>query len=574
MHCRPTWFLSLISLVIAPCATALLRAAEPIDLSGAQVWTRDGELTAAESAAVSILIDEVEKRTKIRWNHVKGEEPAGGPLIVLASRLEMGARGLSVNNDNWPSSHSPEAFSVYRDGSGPTTRIYVLAHESRGVMYGVGYLLRHLEMMPNRVTVAHNVRADMTPDKALRGHQIGYRPRANSWDAWTVDQFEQYFRDLIVFGANAVENIPFQDNDPGPLMKLPRDRMNVEFSKLCAKYDLQHWVWIPVEFALADEPDKADAFLTRQSAFYAECPRLDGIFVPGGDPGSNPSSALMPYLERMADVCTEHHNEAKIWVSLQGFKQADIDDFYQYVEKNNPDWLGGVVMGPSSPPLNVTRERLPERYGIRWYPDITHNVRCQYPIPWLDPVWGLTVGREGVNPRPRDFAAIYENERRMTNGFITYSDGIHDDFNKNFWSALGLDPSISSREFAEQYARYFFRGDVSVFGADALAGLEENLRGSAESNGSVQGTLALWQKMDEALPKGRNWRFDMHLFRAYCDAYTQRRLVFETNLEREAIRTLDSHSFESDMAMKLAETILARADTEPVHPEMLQRIES
>ena len=42
----------------------------------------------------------------------------------------------------------------------------------------------------------------------MRGHQTSYRPKTNSYDAWTVDMWEQYIRDLAVFGANSYELIP------------------------------------------------------------------------------------------------------------------------------------------------------------------------------------------------------------------------------------------------------------------------------------------------------------------------------------------------------------------------------
>ena len=50
-----------------------------------------------------------------------------------------------------------------------------------------------------------------SPAYPIRGHQLGYRNTANSWDAWTVDQYEQYIRELALFGSNCIENIPFQD---------------------------------------------------------------------------------------------------------------------------------------------------------------------------------------------------------------------------------------------------------------------------------------------------------------------------------------------------------------------------
>ena len=65
-------------------------------------------------------------------------------------------------------------------------------------------------------------------------------------------QFEQYIRELAIFGSNCVENIPFQDDSPGPLMRVPRKEMNVRMSEICRRYDQDYWLWTPADFDLAD----------------------------------------------------------------------------------------------------------------------------------------------------------------------------------------------------------------------------------------------------------------------------------------------------------------------------------
>ena len=201
----------------------------------------------------------------------------------------------------------------------------------------------------------------------------------------------------------------------------------------------------------------------------------------------------------MAVVLRKYHPKATIWISLQRVSQSDTDYFYAYLASKKPDWYGGTVMGPSSPPMEITRQRTPKRYKLRWYPDITHIIRCQYPIPWLDPAWGVTLGREPVNPRPVDYAAIYQNDYRFTDGFLSYSDGVHDDFNKCLWSQLAWQPDIPPRDVAVEYARYFFRPDLAQAGADGLLALELNLRGGIVTNSSVDGTLLEWQQFERKL---------------------------------------------------------------------------
>ena len=99
-----------------------------------------------------------------------------------------------------------------------------------GVLFGVGRLLRELRLGRLKVTLPAGFQAESAPTTALRGHQIGYRPKTNSYDGWTVALWEQYLRDLAVFGCNAIELIPPRSDDAAysPLFPLPPLRMMTE----------------------------------------------------------------------------------------------------------------------------------------------------------------------------------------------------------------------------------------------------------------------------------------------------------------------------------------------------------
>ena len=543
-----------------------------LDLAGAVVVTRPGQLPAAEAVASRVLVEEVARRSGITWK-MASEWPGGdGPVIALTV-AEGPSPWMAQAGGSQPAA-KPESFAIsVLAGAGQRTVVVVRGRDGRGVLFGVGRLLRSLELGQGKTRLGAGFGVSESPDVPIRGHQIGYRARANSWDAWTVAQFDQHFRELAIFGANCIENIPFEDNDPSPHFKLPREEMNQRIAGLCDQYDLDHWVWVPVQVALPNAPLEA-AFLQRQEAFYKACKRLDAVFVPGGDPGDNHAKELLPFLEKMAATLAKHHPRAKVWLSLQGFKPLDVDHFYAYVDAKNPAWLGGVVMGPSSPPLEETRQRLTASYPIRWYPDITHTVRCQYPVPWWDPAFGATLGREPVCPRPRDMASIYRLGKSFTTGFITYSDGIHDDFNKALWSQLGWRPTLDIRAFAMDYARFFFRHDLAEPGGDALLALENNWRGSLAENSSVEGTLKLWQAIEKTHgPLGDNWRLEMHLMRAYYDAYTRQRLLRETRLQQQALGRLRSAGrLGAAEAIRLAQADLASATEQPVRPSWREQI--
>ncbi|MGD0365022.1 MAG: hypothetical protein ABSC93_29430 [Bryobacteraceae bacterium] len=75
--------------------------------------------------------------------------------------------------------------------------------------------------------------------------------------------------------------------------------------------------------------------------------------------------------------------------------------------------------------------------------------------------------------------------------------------------------------------------------------------------------------MERAAPPGvlRNWRFQQALYRAYYDAYTRRRLLYETALEEEAMRKL-----RESRDTGAAAAILDRAAPHPVAPDWRARI--
>ena len=169
----------------------------------------------------------------------------------------------------------------------------------------------------------------------------------------------------------------------------------------------------------------------------------------------------MPFLARVTEVLHRSHPRATLWVSPQGFNQAWLDEFLAIL-KEEPPWLAGVVHGPQVRiSMADLRKAVPKRYPIRTYPDITHSQQCQFPVPDWDVAFSLTEGREVINPRPRDEAAIFRYYQPDSIGFITYSEGCNDDVNKFVWSSLGWDPDVDVEEILRQYKRAFI-GDESL----------------------------------------------------------------------------------------------------------------
>ena len=187
-----------------------------------------------------MLLEEVQRRSHARWTLVRPQRHGGATIHVgrLAS-LRRGPLATRLNG----AAPGPEG---YRITTAPNSLVVAGADE-RGVLFGVGHVLRTLELSPGRVVLPAPLDVTETPVVAIRGHQLGYRPKTNSYDAWDVAQWEQYIRDLAVFGTNAIELIPPRSDDAAdsPHFPLPQMEMMVEMSRIADKYGLDVWIWYP-----------------------------------------------------------------------------------------------------------------------------------------------------------------------------------------------------------------------------------------------------------------------------------------------------------------------------------------
>ncbi len=573
--------LFLPALFVLCCAAACASAAvaELTDITGAVLVT-PATMTKAEQNAADMLLDEVEARTGVRWGETHawpGDAPvvlALGPQESLASFAGPHAAAFADN----PVAGRSEGFRIRGAETGEKKAVVIAGNDARGVLFGVGRLLREMRMSRGRVLVPAGLDIATAPETALRGHQLGYRPKTNSYDAWTAEMWEQYIRDLAVFGANAVELIPPRSDDDAdsPHFPLPQLEMMRRMSQICDDHGIDVWVWYPALDKDYSKPETVDAAMAEWGAVFAALPRIDAIFVPGGDPGHTPPEHMMALLERATETLRQTHPKAQMWMSPQGFTKEWMDGFMDFMRTRQPAWLTGIVFGPQNRmKLADLRAGLPQQYPIRHYPDITHTIQCQFPVPDWDYAFAITEQREPVNPRPTQYARIYQMFKEGTIGFLTYSEGCNDDVNKTVWSGLGWDSAAPVDGILREYGRYFISPDAADAFAQGLLALERNWTGPLASNDCVPVTLAQFQEMERnATPQMKlNWRFQQALYRAYYDALVQRRLLYETLLEQEAMDALRRAGTTGTLhALDKAEAALMRAVDEPAAEELRARV--
>jgi hypothetical protein len=96
--------------------------------------------------------------------------------------------------------------------------------------------------------------------------------------------------------------------------------MMTGMSHLADSYGHDVWIWYPALDKDYSDPQTVAAALREWGEVFSKLPRLDAVFVPGGDPGHTPPKLLMPPAKQTENL-HRYHPKAQMWVS-PGFTQA------------------------------------------------------------------------------------------------------------------------------------------------------------------------------------------------------------------------------------------------------------
>jgi hypothetical protein len=540
--------------------------------------------TPQEQAIVQLLLEESARRGKVRWvvrpgGVVSDQRKGVGVVLALRGRVEgllptELAGGWRARLVQLRPTGGAEGFSIVTlPGKGGT--VWVIAgNDVRGELFGVGWLLRHMSFAGGVVQLPGKVAIFSAPQKPIRGHQIGYRMKNNTYDAWNLAQFEQQIRDLAIFGTNTLQLIaPVSDDAPvSPLMPAPPLETFLGIAKLLVKYGLDCDLYYPEMRKDYTDPAQTAAELRDFEELVKAMPRMDALYVPGGDPGHTAPEVLFPLLEAEAAIARKYHPGATVWVSAQGFDAAQYERFYALLAKR-PEWLTGVFFGPQSrDSMETQRRRIPRIFRLQFYPDIAHTMHAQFPVREWDPVFALTEGREPICPRPQDFTHMYRHFEGLHSGFITYSEGVNDDVNKMLWSELGWSARTPVEVVLGEYARWFLHreGMQETEAVQAILGLESDWQGPLAVNREIPKTLGLLESLEtHSTPEqiSGNWRWESLLYRGTYDAYVQRKFAREQRAQAAALAALRGGGA-SEERVKAARRALA--ESRPLAEEQRQ----
>lgn len=516
---------------------------------GATYVVTSAQNSAVEKQAVEMLLQEVSKRSAapLLLAHTTDQHP-GQPMIVLATLQDVKTLLRAQEQNAWQHalqqlgdvSHA-EGFAVVPLQHGHV--LVVAGSDARGELFGVGWLLRTMQFQPKAVQLPEVRPFYSAPEKPVRGYQIGYRMKNNTYDAWTLTQFEQQMRDLAIFGMNTVQVVaPISDDDrTSPLFPASPLSVVIGLSRLSQQYGLRYDLYYPEMAKDYADAQQVSAELHQFEELVKQIPQIDSLHVPGGDPGHTAPDLLFPLVEQEAKILHTYHPKAEIWISAQGFDQQKFQRFYALLQQQ-PEWLTGVFFGPQTRDgIEVERKQIPEKFQMEFYPDVAHTMHAQFPVPEWDPVFALTEGREPICPRPQAFTTIYRSFAPYTSGFMLYSEGVNDDVNKFLWARMGWNSKESSRTSLQEYARFLLgaHGDEADAAASAIFALEQNWTNQLlDSHSSITNTHRLFSHLH--LPED-NWRWNSLLYRDAYDRFVQIKRQRELHTEAQAVEALQQH---------------------------------
>lgn len=483
--------------------------------------------------------------------HIVTENPV---IVKVADFLqnEIHSRGLDWNvsmglESDFQDSQLQALPEISEDGfkilvSDDLKDVIIAGNNSRGVIYGVGKLLR----MDTPKSMSQ------TPVNRYRVQNFNGNPRFQSQtDPACLKLFNEYFRDVALFGANGIEILR---NTPNEIIDIIKS------------WGLEVWIvtYDNASPATFRNPQGLKNELDFRCSLINNLSWIDHYNIKSGDPGDLPIDDFFNFTEMEATVVRNKFPEAKIWITPQHFKDAPQEYFEKACQHmNDSPWVDGAIAGCWTRfTAREMRERLRPDISLIQGPDITHIYSNMYPARDMDLALARSLGRICIDVSPATQKHIHNLADRWCDGSQCYSEGTTDDLHKCLWSALDYDPSIDVHEFLCEYSRLFFPElDENVF-ADAVLAVEQNAIGPLEKSTGMPETLKLWESLETSASEStlENPRFLMLELRACFDTYIYKRWMRDLPLEQECYELMVSSEDKTGKICSRIRTILQQSD--------------
>ena len=86
----------------------------------------------------------------------------------------------------------------------------------------------------------------------------------------------------------------------------------IEASRLADTLDMDVSLWHP-----NSDDETLEEAVAKRRELYKKVPRIDYLFIPGGDPGEYYADEFIERTKRFSEVLKEHHKNAKVYPAAQ-----------------------------------------------------------------------------------------------------------------------------------------------------------------------------------------------------------------------------------------------------------------
>ncbi|WP_432797666.1 hypothetical protein [Poriferisphaera sp. WC338] len=344
-------------------------------------------------------------------------------------------------------------------------------------------------------------------------------------------------------------------------------------------------------------PEAREMIIRTREEFVKRVGKLDAIGFAPSDVAGCECDKCYPWVKTywglikdLGEMVKRYHPETKVLITNQEFDREENAWLFEKISEGEHSWLDGYVYAPTSSEnstygYNVKNDIYPmdvsgdvnraflaakvkqinggdgEKLEVWEMPDISHWKRSQYGLEVMDPLLAEVHPRRTFNARPARYEQIFAASFPYVRGMLGYSEGMYDDFNRQFLLRKLWDPKRRARDLARDYYGYYCGDAAGEILSEAVFVGEANYAVSMEdAKEGFEMFYALVKQAEAVMPvyyREGNWRFAMLAKRAAIDLYLLRQWEMQKAVYAEAI-TLLRHGLESDLgtAMKAAAGVL------------------
>ncbi|MCX6625302.1 MAG: hypothetical protein NTY38_30425, partial [Acidobacteria bacterium] len=170
---------------------------------------------------------------------------------------------------------------------------------------------------------------------------------------------------------------------------------------------------------------------------------------------------VLTFLKRSEEVhetFRKFHPGVRSYMSDWHFTDEEAHTAMDFLTTQKPQWISGIYKDDRHPADRFAAVR--EAYPVLTFLEITEIGG-----------WGTV----GANPFPKRLGRIFQDLRRTGQlGYVSYSEGIYDDFNKSAAVRLAWNPDSDLEQIASEYAGYHFNARTAAPFAKMIHGMEDS----------------------------------------------------------------------------------------------------